>query len=143
MEAWHRLPVKSSIRQIMPTASRAMFSAAGYFDNIGGFSSGGELGIGLEPLGLSEYLLFSVPMRADNVGHLSFVGHESGSYPAHDVLVYGLDEPVPARDVDFGEIGTRVDFGVVNINIVPEPTSRVLYLAAVFGCFVVRRKFCC
>ena len=115
-------------------------STAGIFDNIGGFSSGGELGIGLEPLGLSEYFLFSVPMRADKAGELSFLGSESGSYPAHDVLVYGLDEPIPAKDIDFGAVGTRIDFGAANIRVVPEPGCSALFIPGMIGLFAMYRS---
>ena len=115
-------------------------SVAGLLDDIGGFSSGGDLGIGIEPLGLDEYFLFSVPMRADNIGEVSFLGSESGSYPAHDVLVYGLNEPVPAKDIDFGEVGTRIDFGALNLRAVPEPTGTTTVVVGTLGLLVMRGR---
>ncbi|MFC1757653.1 hypothetical protein ACFL2H_02660 [Planctomycetota bacterium] len=114
-------------------------STVGLLDNVGGFSSSGDVGFGLDPIGLSEQFLFRVPIRADGVGEISFVGSESGSYPAHDVLVYGLNEPVLAKDIDFGEVGTRINFGAMNVHVVPEPKGS-MWLASCASLFLLLRR---
>lgn len=114
--------------------------AAGLLDNIGGFSSSGEQGIGMDPIGPGEQLLFSLLMKADEAGDLTFSSSESLVYPAYDVLVYGLNEAVPARDIDFGLAALRLDFGSATLNVqaVPEPSA--FALLAIGFVFVMRRK---
>ena len=118
-------------------------SVAGLLDNIGGFSSSGEDGLGLDPIGLDEHLLFSLPMRAEAVGELWLVGSESLLYPYFDVLVYGENFPVPAKDIDFGEADLRIDFGAVALTVrpVPEPSSYLLFALGVVMVTRLRRTF--
>lgn len=114
--------------------------AAGLIDNIGGFSSSGELGIGIDPIGPGEQLLFSLLMRAEAAGDLTFTSSESLEYPQYDVLVYGLDEAIPAREIDFGLAALRLDFGsaTVNVQAVPEPSAFALLAIGIVS--VIRRK---
>ena len=106
-------------------------SMPGLMDNVGGVSSSGLGGLGIDPIGLDEQFLLAVRMRADSPGNLSFVGSESLSYPHHDVLVYGLDVPVPANEVDFGAADVRIDFGATTLAIrpVPEPAFSMVMIA--------------
>lgn len=99
--------------------------APGLLDNIGGFSSSPGTFPGATPIGIEEEFVFSVPMQAAQSGELQFVGMESLTYPQFDVLVYGADIPVPARDIDFGSADLRVDFGSVSLSVqpVPEPNA--------------------
>ena len=110
-------------------------SVPGLLDNIGGFD-------GLHHIGPDEQLLFTLPMRADSEGELLFVGSESLEYPMYDVLVYGKDVPVPARDIDFGEEDLRISFGRVTLNVqaVPEPSSCLLFALGVVMLTRFRRK---
>lgn len=124
-------PIKHG--QMYANVKTGDLSVPGVMDNIGGVSSSGPGGFGLDPLGVDEQFLFSVPMLAVAPGQLSFVGSETLSYPVHDVLVYGLNEPVSARDVDFGAVDTRIDFGAVMLNVVPEPQSIAILLIGVLG----------
>ncbi len=123
---------------------RGDLSLPGFFDNIGGVSSSGEQGWGDVPIGPDEQFVFSVPMRAEDVGYLLFVGSESLTYPMYDVLVYGEDVPVPARDIDFGEADVRVDFGAYALNVqpVPEPSSFLLFALGVVLMTRLRRMRC-
>ncbi len=105
----------------------------GLMDNIGGVSSSGPDGYGLEPIGADEQFVFSVPMLTEAPGQLSLVGSETSSYPLHDVLVYGLNEPVSARDIDFGAVNARIDFGAVTLTVVPEPQSVAMLLLGLIG----------
>jgi hypothetical protein len=117
-------------------------SVPGLLDNIGGVSSSGASGYGLDPIGPDEQLLFTLPMRADSEGELLFVGSESLEYPMYDVLVYATIVPVPARDIDFGEEDLRISFGRVTLNVqaVPEPSSCLLFALGVVMLTRFRRK---
>lgn len=115
--------------------------SAGFMDNIGGFGSSEDpLAIPVPP-GPGESPLFSVPMQATAVGNLTFTGSESLEYPVYDVLVYGLDVPVPARDIDFGSADVRIDFGSLSLSVqpVPEPTGLALGAIGVFALLAIRR----
>ena len=63
----------------------------GLIDEVGSFD-------GLDALGPSEYLLFTVPMTGSAAGNVSFVADPADLSPAHDVLVYGTVEVVPGED---------------------------------------------
>jgi hypothetical protein len=45
-------------------------------------------------LGSRAYEVFSVPMRATATGTLMFTSNPADQLPIHEVLVFGLDEPV-------------------------------------------------
>lgn len=114
----------------------------GFMDNIGSFGSSADpLAIPVPP-GADEAFLFSVPMQATAAGALTFTGSESLEYPSFDVLVYGLDVPVPAKDIDFGSADVRIDFGSLSLNVqpVPEPTSVCLLLLGLVSTGMLRRR---
>jgi hypothetical protein len=98
----------------------------GLMDNVGSFSSSGEQGNGIDPIGVGEHLLFSVPLRALAAGTVTFTGTTAADSPIHDVLVYGENGPVSPDDIDFGETDVKIDFGQVTLSVVPEPTAGVL-----------------
>ena len=58
-----------------------------------------------------EFLLFSVPMTADQVGFSSFIADPADN-PGNEVLVFGLNDAVPQELIDFD--GTSIE--VVQIN---------------------------
>ena len=58
-------------------------------DEVGGMA-------GLSELGSDERLVFTVPMRATAAGSLVFDGNPADVKPAHQVLVYGDNDEVPA-----------------------------------------------
>lgn len=62
---------------------------------------------GLDPLGDSERLLFSVPMQASGAGTLVFQADPADG-AGHDVLLYGLNQAVPPADIDYGSATLEV-----------------------------------
>ena len=114
----------------------------GFMDNIGGFAaSENPFELPIAP-GAGEEWLFSVPMQATGAGELSFIGSESLEYPIYDVLVYGLNVPVEARDIDFGAADIRIDFGSLSLNVqpVPEPNAVGLLLIGTTSTVFLRRR---
>ncbi len=75
----------------------------GIIDNAGGIDDG----IPPNPAD-AEQLLFSVPLRAKDVGLANFKATGSNT-PDLDLLVYGSDEPIPDAAVNY--IGTSVNIG--------------------------------
>jgi len=112
-------------------------SAPGLFNDIGAFSSNGDFGI--DPIGVGEHLLLSVPMQALAVGDLTFVGADAQNSPLYDVLVYNLNDVVKPSDIDFGNADVKIDFGqaMLRVQPIPEPTG---WLLATLGlCWGVTR----
>lgn len=72
------------------------FLDPGLFDEIGAFAEG------VSRVGPDELLLFSVPMRAEQVGTVEFVGSPADLSPAHDILLFDDDLPVPTNRVAYG-----------------------------------------
>lgn len=116
--------------ELYSTVTSGDLSTPGMMDNIGGL---GVIFPTLEPLGIDEKLVFSVPMRAEAEGIASFVGADAESDIQHPVLVYGSNAAVPAKDVDFGAINTRLAFDSTVLSVVPEPSSSVALLLGLFG----------
>lgn len=77
-------------------------SMAGVINEIGAFANGG--------LGGDEELLFTVPMQADAAGSFVFASEPADILPAHEVLLFGVDDPVDSADVLF----QSVEFSVEN-----------------------------
>ncbi len=79
-----------------------------------GDSSGiNELGAfagSIKPLGASERLLARVQLEAIHVGDLAVVSDPADLVPQHDFGLYGQNERVPWRQIDF----TSVDIQIVN-----------------------------
>lgn len=120
----------------------ADLSTSGLMNDIGGFSSAADEGLLPTPPGVEEQILFTVPMSATAPGMLEIVGGESNDYPLHEVLVWTTIEPVAARDIDFGEVDLRLDFGMVALNVqaVPEPNAGVLGMLAATCMLLARRR---
>ena len=119
------------------TVTSGDFSTPGLMDNIGG------LGLNFPnftPIGTDEKLVFSVPMRADTTGLVNFVGADSESDLLHPVLVYGSNDTVPAKDVDFGATETRIAFDSIGLNVVPEPQGPFSTVMGVLVAICLLRK---
>ncbi len=69
-------------------------SVPGLIDEVGAFD-------GLNPLGPSERLLFSVPMIANAAGIAEFTSNGPDLLPAHDILLFNVNTPVLADQVQF------------------------------------------
>jgi len=75
----------------------AQVASPGLIDEAGGVAGLAELGGGL-------FEVFSIPMRvtAAGPGPLSFFTNPADNLPAHDVLAYGFNQPVPEANVVYG-----------------------------------------
>ena len=90
---------------IYTTARSGSTNTAGLIDEVGASD-------GLAPLGLDEQLLFSVPMRTKaTLGTATFSGDPADSFPAHDTLLFGLDDPIPTSDIEYSETSVQIIFG--------------------------------
>ncbi len=67
----------------------------GLIDEVGAFD-------GFTPLGESERLLFSLPFLAETDGIVVFASDPADVLPAHDTLLYGLGQPVPVSQIEYG-----------------------------------------
>ena len=76
-------------------------TTVGLMDEIGSMA-------GLSTLGTSEYLVFSVPMRATAEGTILFTSNPADVLPAHDVLVYGENNAVSSDDISYGSYSLEV-----------------------------------
>ena len=83
-----------------PNGQSGDTSVPGLIDEVGAFD-------GLSPLGAGEFLLFDVPMTADAAGLLTLSGNTADDLPAHDVLIFGSNFPVPSSQVDY--VSTTLD----------------------------------
>ncbi len=72
-------------------------SQPGLFSEIGAFESSP----GNTPLGPNQQLLFTVPMVASGSGLLQFTALPAQIHPAHDVLLFGQNTPVPVTQVEY------------------------------------------
>ena len=112
----------------------------GFMDNIGAFASSEDPLSLPVPAGAEEQFLFSVPMTADSIGDLIFVGSESLTYPQYEVLVWTSLEPVPAQEIDFGDASLRIDFGSTSLSVVPEPSGLGSLALGGVGALGLRRR---
>ena len=69
-------------------------ATSGLIDEVGAFD-------GLDRLGPSELLLFSLPMRASQAGSVTFIPSPADLLPQHNVLLYDLDQPVSLERIEF------------------------------------------
>ena len=81
------------------------------------------------PLGTDEQLLFRVPFDAAGTGQVTFASDPPDMLPIHEILVFGSD--VPVEDVEFGS---------VQLTIVPEPQLSLLALLGCLGALSRRRR---
>jgi VCBS repeat-containing protein len=87
-----------------PNQQTGNTSIPGLVDEVGAFD-------GLSPLGDGELLLFSVPMVANAAGLAVFQGDPADQLPAHDVLLFNVNQPVPPDDVDYGSVELNIVAG--------------------------------
>ncbi len=66
----------------------------GLIDEVGAFD-------GLERLGTDEYMLFTVPMQAEEVGSFTFVAGPADVQPQHGVLLFDRNDPVPPGFIEY------------------------------------------
>jgi hypothetical protein len=83
-------------------------STPGLIDEVGSFRGS------LMPPGPGEILLFQTPFTADAIGTVNFVADPAEDSPAHDIGIYGVDDPIPISDVSYGSTA---------VTIVPEPSA--------------------
>ncbi|MFP6672463.1 MAG: Ig-like domain-containing protein, partial [Pirellulaceae bacterium] len=67
----------------------------GLIDEVGGIA-------GIETLGDGEYLLFSVPFRADAAGIVALAANPADDLPLHDVLLFGDNSATSLSEIDYG-----------------------------------------
>ncbi len=75
-----------------PNDTRVKLDQPGVLSQLGAFA-------GLETTGDGELLLASVTLTADSPGALEFRTELAEPSPVHDLLLYGRDEPVAAKNV--------------------------------------------
>ncbi|MHB0957288.1 MAG: Ig-like domain-containing protein [Pirellulaceae bacterium] len=63
---------------------------------------------GFTPLGSSEYLLFSVPMRAIHTGMAQFTADPADN-PSNEALLFGGTAGLPLDDINFGSVTLTVN----------------------------------
>jgi hypothetical protein len=77
-----------------PNGQSGATNVPGLIDEVGAFD-------GIDPLGPNEMLLFSVPMRADQGGTITFSGDPADVLPSHHVLLFGRTDPVPIDQIEY------------------------------------------
>ena len=106
----------------------------GMLDNIGGFSSGDGQGRGgAVPVGPGELMVTRVEMEAVSLGTAAFVGSFANDSPTHDVLLFGLNEPVVSSDITFGSLS-------LPIQSVPEPNGLTSLMAGLLAALLIRHR---
>jgi hypothetical protein len=128
--------------EIYQNVKRGDLTVPGTFNDIGAVSSNGPLGIGIDPIGIGEHLLFQIPMRATAVGDLVFTGTNANNSPFYDVLVYNSNDVVNPLDIDFGGADVRIEFGQARLAVqaVPEPGACTLALMGIVGARALLRS---
>ena len=101
-----------------PSARDGQLVPAGRIDNVGAVARI----IPRTPLGADEFHLFTVRFVALNKGAFTVKGAPANSSPAHDLLVYGKNEPVgvlelDGEDIDAGQSPGRIDYGSTSLQI--------------------------
>lgn len=76
-------------------------STDGLIDEVGAFAGG-------TPLLSDEYLLFTVNMRADAEGTLTFGSNAADVLPVRETLFFGTLDPVTEADIDFGSAQLQI-----------------------------------
>jgi hypothetical protein len=82
-------------------ATSGDISQPGQIDEAGGTD-------GVRPLGLSEFLLLQVTLRATESGWVTFATNPADLSPLYDVLVFASDRAVDPELIEFGSITVRV-----------------------------------
>ncbi|MGE3775760.1 MAG: Ig-like domain-containing protein, partial [Pirellulaceae bacterium] len=87
---------------IMFGNSSAGTISGGLLDEIGSFSGR------ISPPGATESLLYTVTLTAVRSGTLTFTGDPADLIPAHQVGLFGNDDPIPLDEVDFGRDSIQI-----------------------------------
>ena len=114
--------------QRFSTAASGVLSA-GLINNVGGLATD-PVSVPTPP-GAIEELVFSLPLRADAVGTLDFVGSAANDGSFFDVLVFGRNTAVDPTDVDFG---------MTSLTVVPEPGGFACITLGAMGVLLSLRK---
>ncbi len=84
------------------SAGRESRATAGLIDEAGALA-------GMTELGGSEYLLWSLPMRAIHAGAASFTSDPADNLPSNEVLLFGTETGLPSDDINFGSTSLTVN----------------------------------
>ena len=90
-----------------PSGSTA---TAGLVDELGAVSSN------TVPINTGLKLMFEIPMKVLAGGQFSITTDPADSLPAHDVLLFGQDPPVPSNQVRYGSLSLSVDTTFTAVN---------------------------
>lgn len=90
-----------------PNGQSGDTSEPGFIDEVGAFD-------GLARTGDGVALLFSIPMQATGEGDLVFNASPADILPAHNVLLFDEDDPVPFD---------KIEYGTTMVTVSSEPTS--------------------
>src|SRR5262245_6288527 len=100
-----------------PNGKSGDFTSPGLINEVGAFS-GSTSG-----LGDGFYEVFSVPLRATAAGNLEFTLDPADQLPIHEVLVYGLNDPVPPSAIYFGPALVHIGAAKAHNDIITVPTN--------------------
>jgi cyclophilin family peptidyl-prolyl cis-trans isomerase len=76
--------------------------SSGLIDEVGSFSKQ------ISPTGPQELLLYTVTLTAIRSGTLTFFGDAPDLLPAHAFGLFGLDDPLPVDEVDYGQTSIQI-----------------------------------
>jgi cyclophilin family peptidyl-prolyl cis-trans isomerase len=85
-------------------------ATAGLVDELGAVSSN------TAPINTGLKLMFEIPMKILAGGQISFTTDPAETLPAHDVLLFGQDPPVPSSAVKYGSLSIGVDTTFTAVN---------------------------
>jgi Ca2+-binding RTX toxin-like protein len=81
--------------------NNTLTASPGLLDDAGAFAGTTELGGGPQEL-------FSIPLRVLSAGLLTFTADPADNLPAHVVLVYGFNNPIPSDHVHYGAASAQI-----------------------------------
>jgi cyclophilin family peptidyl-prolyl cis-trans isomerase len=81
----------------------------GLIDEVGGLS-------GISELGAGQFLLFSVPVRAEKGGELVFQADPPDDLPSSDTLLFGTNTAVDQAKIDYGSDSLTVTVAFTAVN---------------------------
>lgn len=85
-----------------PNGKSGSAATAGVLDEVGAFD-------GVNPLGETERLVFSITMRAEAGGTATFSSNAADDSPARDVLLFNANDPVAPDQIIFGSTTLTID----------------------------------
>ncbi|MCA9198689.1 MAG: pre-peptidase C-terminal domain-containing protein [Planctomycetales bacterium] len=91
-----QIPAGSDIEYnpLYPNQQSGDISNLGLIDEVGAFD-------GLQQVGGDEIAVFSIPMIATNAGVANFMNSPADVSPAHDVLLFNQDDPIPTEQIEY------------------------------------------